>query len=135
VPADEFRQYYAGLSEEGLREIDRADLTDVARACYDDELASRGLTIERDQPVAPADDTPWAALDTLPLSEVRLAGVLLDSAEIPWRVESEGADPGAGQILFVPEPLLEQAREVLGTEISDEELIAQAEAEEPPEDA
>jgi hypothetical protein len=141
VPADEFRQYYAGLSEEGLREIDRADLTDVARASYDEELASRGLTIESaPPPVEPStDDIPWVPLDTFELEEIKLVRALLAAEDIPTDTDVRPAANypplTAGVILFVPKPFLARAREVLAAQISEEELIAEAEAEEPPEDA
>lgn len=134
MPTDEFRQYYATLSEEGLREIDRDDLTEIARTCYDDELALRGITIEGDAPESPAEDATWVAMATLPFAEIELARELLDAAEIPSRVEHESKD-SQELVLLVPEPLVEQAREVLAAQVSEEELIAQAEAYEPPEDA
>ncbi len=37
------RQHYATLSDEALQEIERGELVDAARRCYDDELRSRGL--------------------------------------------------------------------------------------------
>jgi hypothetical protein len=151
VPADEFRQHYASLSEEGLREIDRDDLTEVARACYDEELARRGLKIggvsppvepsqeEAPQVEASQVDIAWVPLDTFSLDEVELARALLDAEQIPTRVERSSAgnyppSPG-GLVLFVPKPFLEQAREVLAAEISDEELAAEAEAYKRPDDA
>ena len=142
VPADEFREHYASLSEEGLREINRADLTDAARACYDEEVASRGLSIENAPPPEvgpPAEEIEWAPLGTFNLDEIEQVRALLDFEGIP--AEREPRPPGnypplaAGSALFVPAPLLERAREILAAQISDEELIAQAEAYQPPEDA
>jgi hypothetical protein len=127
VPADEFRQHYASLSEEGLREINRADLTDAARASYDQELASRGLTIESAPPKAPPDDIAWVPLDTFPPEEIKLVRALLHAEEIPTHLDSD--------VLFVPKPLLEQACEILAFHVSDEDLIAEAEADPPPHDA
>jgi hypothetical protein len=142
VPADEFREHYASLSEEGLREINRADLTDAARACYDDELASRGLTIESTPPLdveRPTDDVAWVPLGTFNLDEIEQVRALLDFEGIPS--EREPRPPGnypplsAGSALFVPAPMLEGAREILAAQVSEEELIAEAEAYQPPEDA
>jgi hypothetical protein len=141
VPTDEFRQHYASLSEEGLREIDRADLTDAARDCYDEELARRGLTIESPLPeVEPVSrDIAWVPLDTFDLDEIKLVRALLDAEEIPSDTEllPAGNYPPlpAGMALFVPKPFLGRAREILAAQISDEELIAEAEEQEPPEDA
>jgi hypothetical protein len=141
VPTDEFRQYYAGLSEEGLREIDRGDLTEVARACYDEEIASRGLKIEKEAPEAEAatDDIVWVPLDTFDAEEIQSVRSLLDAEGIPsdMKLSPAGNYPplAAGMVLFVPKAFLEQAREALAAQISDEELIAEAEAETPPDDA
>jgi hypothetical protein len=142
VPADEFRQYYARLSEEGLREINRADLTDVARACYDEELSSRGLAVESapvPEAVAPTEEISWVPLGAFHPDEIGQVRGLLDFEGIPTERESRpsGNYPpvAAGSELYVPEHLLERAREVLAAPISDEELIAEAEACQPPEDA
>jgi hypothetical protein len=41
VDPEYLRQHYASLSDEGLLEIDRADLVPAAQKCYDDELSRR----------------------------------------------------------------------------------------------
>jgi hypothetical protein len=142
VPADEFRQYYRSLSEEGLREIDRDDLTEVARACYDAEIASRGLTIQTLPPEPeplPDEMIEWVPLATFTEEEMKLVRALLDAEQIPSTMKlapAENYPPvAAGSVLYVPERLLSKAREALASEISEEELIAEAEAETPPEDA
>src|SRR5436305_13300747 len=43
ISVQDIRRQYAELSDEGLLEIQRADLVEDARRCYDDELARRGL--------------------------------------------------------------------------------------------
>ena len=43
VSAEDFRRQYAGLSDEALLDVDRRDLVEVARTCYDEELARRQL--------------------------------------------------------------------------------------------
>jgi hypothetical protein len=70
-------------------------------------------------------------------SEADLARALLESAAIPCYLENElgGKDylrAIEGFRLFVPAQLLDDAREVLRAPVSDEELIAQAEAEPAP---
>jgi hypothetical protein len=70
-------------------------------------------------------------------SEADLARALIESADIPCYLENElgGKDylrAIEGFRLFVPAQLLEDAREVLRAPVSDEELIAQAEAEPAP---
>lgn len=142
MPTHEFRQYYASLSEEGLREIDRADLIDAARVCYDEEIARRGMTIEIPAPEiepAPDDMIAWVPLDTFNDEEMKVVRALLDAQEIPTTMKLRPAqnDPplAAGSVLFVPEHFLERAREALAARISDDELIAEAEAQPPPDDA
>ena len=44
VDADEFRNYYESLSDEALLALNREELVDIARACYDSEVAHRRLT-------------------------------------------------------------------------------------------
>jgi hypothetical protein len=59
---------------------------------------------------------------------------LLRSADIPAYLESELTSTwtGAGGLrLMVPPSFVEQAEEILGSQISDEELLAQAEAADP----
>jgi hypothetical protein len=43
INPEQLRQYYARLSDEALLELDRKDLTDIARQFYDVEVASRKL--------------------------------------------------------------------------------------------
>ena len=60
---------------------------------------------------------------------MNLARGLLQSAEIPSRVENPLAVMGGMELrLIVPAAFEEHALEVLGAEISDEDLAAQAEA-------
>jgi hypothetical protein len=132
------------LSDEGLHEIERGDLTDIARAAYDAELGARGLQIENAAPVADnapepsLEDMGWVPLATFNAEEIELVRALLEAEEIPSDMDlrsSANYPPQAeGSILYVPERSLARAREVLASQISEEELIAEAEAGEPPED-
>lgn len=146
MPEDEFRKYYASLSDEGLREIDRDDLIDAARSCYDEEILDRGLKLESVTPemkTGGAENVTWALLDTVNAAEIPSVRVLLEGEGIASRLENEnnispgwmGVNPHAGLVLLVPEPSLERAREVLASQVSEEELTAEAEACQPPEDA
>jgi hypothetical protein len=112
--------------------VKREELVDVARECYDAEVARRGLESE----AAGAVEDDRAAGEVADLVEVaafpsgqeaNLARTLLDSAAIPCFLESERVALDGARLL-VPAAYLEQAREVLQAEISDEELAAQAEA-------
>ena len=46
ITSDELRRHYASLSDEELREMDPAGLTELARKCYEHEVDKRGLAEE-----------------------------------------------------------------------------------------
>jgi hypothetical protein len=108
------------------------------------EVARRGLAGHKDAAGADDEGSPQTAAESEGMVELstftdvddaRMALALLKAAEIPCWLENEDpaaswmGTPGFGKFrLSVPPDYLEQAREVLETEISDEELAAQAEA-------
>jgi hypothetical protein len=129
VGAEDFRRLYASLSDAGLRALKRDELVDVARECYDAEVALRGLESEAGDAVE-HDEEEGELIEAATFTsgeEANLARALLKSASIPCFLENERFATG-GLRLLVPAAFLEQAREVLQAEISDEELAAQAEA-------
>jgi hypothetical protein len=132
ISPDTFRQQYDELSDEALLSIDRKDLIEVAREYYDAEVARRGLQSEEATPEAADAKEALVTVETfLSLEEAGLGRALLRSAEIPAYLENELTSyaTGAGGLrLMVPPAYLEQAKEILESEISDEELLAQAEA-------
>ena len=136
VDLDDFRRRYAELSDEALLELDRDELVDLARDCYDAELARRGLRRSSSPPPA-AEVQDHGELVEVAIfsssSEADLARALLESAAIPCYSENEFAGKtlrvSDGFRLFVAANLLDNAREILNSPVSDEELIAQAEAE------
>lgn len=150
VDADDFRRVYDSLNDEALLAVKRDDLVEVARQCYDVEVAKRGLAARGDAAAVPAPASAAAASEELvevatftDADDARLARDLLQSAEIPSYLATDAKLPGnmsapSGFRLSVSPSLLDQAREVLDTQVSDEELAAQAEAaaaeEEPVED-
>lgn len=140
IDAEDFKRHYAMLSDVALLEIDRDELVDVARACYDAELAERNLAIDEPQPSVPAAETGESSADGdlqlvgtfLSMDEANFARGLLQSADVPCSLENEfsAAYSGAGALrLLVPSSAYDRACEILETEISEEDLIAQAEAE------
>ena len=135
VDLDDFRRHYAELSDEALLELERDELVELARDCYDAELARRGLRRSSPQETEVQDqgELVEAARFSSP-SQADLAKALLESAAIPCFLENEVAGRAlrVGFQLFVPASLLETAREILDATVSDEELIAQAEAEPAP---
>ena len=142
IDPEDLRRGYEELSDEGLLSIDRKDLTEFAQTYYDAEVARRGLRSESAEPepdanaqAKPEEDLVVAAT-FLELHEAELGRSLLQSADIPAYLENEISLSGAGGLrLMVPASFLEQAEEILGAQISDEDLLAQAEAAEPIEPA
>lgn len=49
IDIDDLRRHYDSLSDEALLEIDRDELVDAARDCYDEELAHRGLDFDESE--------------------------------------------------------------------------------------
>jgi len=140
VDLDDFRRRYAELSDDALLDLDRDDLVDLARDCYDAELSRRGLRRTSSSPPAMEARDHGELVEAAIFSsssEADLARALLESAAIPCYLENEFAGKtlraSDGFRLFVPAALLDNAREILNSPVSDEELIAQAEAEPEPE--
>jgi Putative prokaryotic signal transducing protein len=147
IDPEDFKRHYALLSDHALLEIDRDELVDAARPYYDAELAERKLALpdteesaaSPDQSDDLSDDAPSATADGpqlvatfLSVDEANFARGLLQSADIPCSLENEhGAQwAGSGALrLMVPALAYDRACEILETEISEEDLIAQAEAE------
>ena len=107
---------------------------------YDAELAERNLASADPQPSVPAVETAAGQADGelqlvgtfLSMEEANFARGLLQSADVPCSLENEfsAAYSGAGALrLLVPASAYDRACEILETEISEEDLIAQAEAE------
>jgi Putative prokaryotic signal transducing protein len=133
IDPEEFRRRYAELSDDGLLAIDRQDLTEVAQQYFDAEVRQRGLHSEQgEEPESTTDEELVPVATFSSEEEANLGRGLLRSAEIPCYLESEMTSSWAGLgglRLMVPASFFEQAEEVLHAEISDEELLAQAESE------
>ena len=139
IDPEEFRRHYASLSDEALLDIDREELVDVAQQCYDEELAQRGIVFESEAAIVPeetATHEEWVLAATyINGEEANLAHAMLESAAIPVRFASNNTSSwtGTGELrLMVPAAMLEEAEDILASQISDEDLIAQAEAEAAP---
>ena len=140
IDPEDFKRHYAMLSDAALLEIDRDELVDVARACYDAELVERNLAPEELQASAPAVETAAGQADGelqlvgtfMSMDEANFARGLLQSADVLCSLESElsaGFSPTGALRLLVPASVYDRACEILDAEISEEDLIAQAEAE------
>ncbi len=62
IDPEDLRRHYESLSDEGLLDLNRDDLVDVARGIYDQEIARRGLNGPREAEEEPYDG---GALDDL----------------------------------------------------------------------
>ena len=138
IDPEDFKRHYAMLSDAALLEINRDELVDAARMHYDAELAERDLAppdAEGDASVAEAHGHTEGDLQLigtfLSMDEANFARGLLQSADIPCSLDNEySAFSGASALrLMVSAPDYERASEILETDITDEDLIAQAEAE------
>jgi hypothetical protein len=143
VGTDDFRRHFELLSDDALLETNRDDLVTVAQVCYDEEILRRGLDSGVTEGDVAAEPSATGDVDELVMiatylsgDEANLARGLLQSAEIPCRLDTPRVALGGFEIhLSVPASLAENALAVLGDEISDDELAAQAEAAGPhPED-
>jgi len=138
ISTENFRQHFELLSDEALEAVNREELVELARACYDEEIARRGLGRKATEPATEGvevelpeqhgnEDLISLTTFTL-LEEARLARGLLESAGIPAFLANERANLGVLH-LMVPRGSAEQALGILdGGGISEEDLAAQAEA-------
>ena len=134
VSIEDIRRQYAELSDEGLLEIDREDLMDQARECYDDEVARRHLTPATPHHAAPLDREELAVVDTFgSLQNAEAVKGLLKSEGIRAYVGSEfPAEDGrtltkafGAMPVLVPVSELESAREILEAQAGELEHAAE----------
>jgi PhnB protein len=127
VTAEDFRHQYADLSDEALLDVDRQELVELARKCYDEELARRKLKAAAPAPAttnapeAHAEPEEFVVAETYESHEpARLARELLRTAGIPAHLDA------GGLTLLVPASTREDARAVLDSQLSDETLALAA---------
>jgi hypothetical protein len=135
---DDFRRHYQSLSDEGLLAVNQEDLVEVARQCYDVEVARRGLKppVTAAEDAAPDKEQPQELVELATFTwadEARLAEALLRSESIPCRFQDENTvglwgNALGGLRLMVPADFAERAREILAAKVSEQELEAQAES-------
>jgi hypothetical protein len=137
VNLDDFRRHFELLSDETLLSTSRDELVEGARVCYDEEVERRGLnateaseTVEETPVAEPVSVEELVAIATYNIpEEASLARGLLESAGIPYRLNNEYSPLGGIELrLMVPKVYQDEAVEILETELSEEELAAQAEA-------
>jgi hypothetical protein len=139
---ENLRRHYASLSDETLREIDRSELVETARACYDHELAQREpLKVIRGAPFhAPEEETEpaeGACVLAFPVSpgknaanDAENARIILEEAGIPCYVELHPVEPDPTPApeseyrVIVPSALNLRAVSLLDKEIFNEQADA-----------
>jgi hypothetical protein len=133
--ADDFRRHYSSLSDVALLELNPDELNPIARACYEDEIAKRGITSDEAGDEAfsegPSPGEQSTAEDEMVciaeydyVDEAELAKGLLEGAEIRAVIDRDSTLVR----LMAPPDLAEAALQLLAAPLSDEELAAQAEA-------
>jgi len=135
---DDLRKQFDRLSDEALLEVEREDLVDLARDIYDAELSARGLTrsVQAAAAAPSSEPQPEPTAGLVVLAELAsfvdasLAQAALTSAGIASSIKETGPYRSmAGQpTIMVAAESLEDARAVLDSPLSDEELAEQAEA-------
>ncbi|HEX5226705.1 MAG TPA: hypothetical protein VFW44_03305 [Bryobacteraceae bacterium] len=88
VSEEDFKRRYAELSDDGLLSLDREDLVDIARRCYDEELERRGIEIkqnilqEREMEIVPPPPN-YAGATGRTITANPVAGINLGRYKIP----------------------------------------------------
>ncbi len=109
LSADDFRRQYADLTDEALLDIDPLDLNETARACYHQELASRGMRSSDAPPAAlPPESREYVLAGTMESREdAKHACEYMKRQYIPASVGPDGVS------VMVPPAILHEAQEVL----------------------
>jgi hypothetical protein len=139
---EDYIQHFSELSDTALMAVPREDLVQVAKDCLDEEIQRRGLN-EPEAPAAsetaaePDHSEPQMAVvgEYQDPGEADLARALLRSAGIEAMLLNERLAgmlniplaPGTYHLL-APVDSEEEALQILASEISEEDLAAQAEA-------
>lgn len=140
---DSLRKHLTHLTDEAILEVNPADLTEEAKAVYDEELASRDLSWPSPESTEesiiaagypdPADGELVHIATYETVAEARFAVTLLRQEEIPvWIAGATKPgmamiDPNAPIDLVTHAEHLEAAQSLLSSEISDEDLARLAE--------
>jgi len=138
ITAEELKAAYRRMSKEELLALDRGELTDMARQCYDAELEDRGLNREA-EPGAGAGSAAEPEEFGEPLVAIHDCGSAdeawgvqsaLEAAGIPARIGDDRVRPRAGAAtglgrfrVAVPASYADQARAVLNAESTDTIIV------------
>jgi len=141
---EDLRQQYDRLTDHALLEVAREDLVDLARDICDAELTRRGLArpVAEPSPTPDSEPEPEETAGLVVLAEFAsfVEASLIQSALTSAGISSSIKETGPYRTIAGPTKILvsreslEEARAVLDTPISDDDLAAQAEAAGPPEE-
>ena len=138
---ENLRRHYASLSDEALREIDRSQLVEAARACYDRELAQRdplkvvrGALLHQPEEEEASEAACVCAFAVFPgknsAADAENARIILENAGIACYIELHPIEPDptpppqSEYRVIVPSGLNLRAASVLDQEIFNEQTEA-----------
>jgi pimeloyl-ACP methyl ester carboxylesterase len=122
ITAEDLRRHYASLPDAELLALNRDDLTDFARPCYDREMARRGLK-QTPSRASGQDDEPVLAATFGHVNAASLARSALQAAGIPCYLENEYTaiySAGAELRLMVAAGDLDRAHALLAEAVPEE---------------
>lgn len=139
---NDLKRHYASLSDEGLLEINRDDLVEIAQKIYDAEIASRGLTLTAKEepedepeydakPVIKTDDEPAWLGDAVcvyhcdtggPAPDANAVRTAIEHAGIPcfiatFRKDDHGTGPRLEYDVLVPGVLALHATSIVDRDV------------------
>jgi hypothetical protein len=133
ITSEELKASYRRMPDDELLSLDREELTEVARACYDQEMLRRGLEGKAETADgASADEEPFVVVERYESAEAAWQiQATLEAANIPARV----GDPQPGGAAYpqmgignfavaVPASFAEDARQLLNAEAPDAIVVS-----------
>jgi hypothetical protein len=135
LDVDDLRKHYASLSDDALLALERDELTDVARRCYDDEVAKRRISPEQDAEPPPDQCEPEVEEDWLEgatsacsfgpqdRSDLEEACAILGDAEIPYHVNEREEVSQSGRPYVTHEVMVPSGLALLATSVLDKEFF------------
>jgi hypothetical protein len=120
ITPEDLKASYRNMSDEELLAMDRGELTDMARACYDGEMERRGLNYDAELSKAAGAEVPLVAVRTCESADEAWAVVAaLNRARVPAEIGEDSRQ------VVVPESYAEHARDFLNPE-APETIIVEA---------
>jgi hypothetical protein len=120
ITPEDLKASYRNMSDEELLAMDPAELTEMARKCYDGEMERRGLDYDAELSGAEEANAPLVAVRTCESADEAWAVVAsLNRARIPAQIGEDSRQ------VVVPESYAEHAHDVLNPE-APETIILEA---------